>query len=213
MDSLRYGYTYAVDPVDGKLKLVNNKLNHVKDTVAKGRFTEDIDNQGDDNYDYTQIGEMKADKAEGIDTIKWNVYGKVDEVFFSQASGKHNLKFRYDALGNRVAKIANNKITYYWRDAQGNTLAMETQNTGAPSGAECQTTSANTIEYSIYGSSRLGVYHDTLNYNTTILSSYGQYLNTKTLRHYELTNHLENVMAVVSDVKYRDAAPSPIFML
>jgi hypothetical protein len=204
MDSLRYGYTYAVDPVDGKLKLVNNKLNHVKDTVAKGRFDEDIDNQEDDNYDYTEIGEMKKDTAEGIDSIKWTVYGKIDEVFFSPSSGKHNLKFRYDALGNRVAKIANNKTTYYWRDAQGNTLAMETENTGVSSIDDCTTPSANTIEYSIYGSSRLGVYHDTMRYDIAIVSDYGRFLRTKTLRHYELTNHLGNVMSIVSDVKYRD---------
>ena len=52
MDNLTYGYNM----VNGKL--VNNKLRHVKDAVAAANYTEDIDNQGDDNYSYDEIGNL-----------------------------------------------------------------------------------------------------------------------------------------------------------
>ncbi|MCB9033006.1 MAG: hypothetical protein H6553_04135 [Chitinophagales bacterium] len=129
-------------------------------------------------------------------------------------------------MGNRIAKIYKNKltidpttgyavddstykVTWYWRDAQGNILATETERepqnlcyTGMPTETQCQTKPANEIEYVIYGSSRLGVYHDSLNYSIPILSPFGQYVRQKTLRQYELSNHLGNVMTTLSDVKY-----------
>jgi len=64
----------------------------------------------------------------GIDLITWTVTGKVSEVIFD-TNKTYNLAFRYDPMGNRIAKIQKPKnwtdeeewtITWYARDAQGN---------------------------------------------------------------------------------------------
>src|SRR5690606_25025534 len=65
------------------------------------------------------------------ETIEWNVYGKVRRIIRSStASDKPDLEFRYDAGGQRVAKIVKDganevdwKYQYYVRDAQGNVMA------------------------------------------------------------------------------------------
>ena len=72
-----------------------------------------------------------------------------------------------------------NSVTHYIRDASGNILATYDN--------------AELEEFNIYGSSRLGNYRPTKDdYGKLILGS----------RNYELTNHLGNVLAVISDKKY-----------
>ncbi|MBK9327710.1 MAG: hypothetical protein IPM95_00055 [Sphingobacteriales bacterium] len=142
MDSLTY--IYPVNATTGKL--TNNKLYHVNDLqTSKTAFTEDIDDQGvlgaqlaGANYDYDAIGQLTKDNAENIDSIRWNVYGKIGKIFFK--NGKPAMEFLYDATGNRIAKLLKNTkhpvpagmdttydATYYWRDAQGNVLATESK--------------------------------------------------------------------------------------
>ena len=59
----------------------SNKLRKVTDQVNSGNYSVDIDNQvATDNYQYDKIGNLIADQAEGISSIKWNVTGKVKEV-------------------------------------------------------------------------------------------------------------------------------------
>lgn len=83
--------------------------------------------------------------------------------------------FRYDAAGNRIAKITESDMTIYVRDASGNVMGVYKNDTLA--------------EQSIYGSSRLGL----VNYaSKTGYRSLGG-------KKYELSNHLGNVLAVVSD--------------
>jgi hypothetical protein len=218
LDSFKY--VYAVNSATGKLE--SNRLYHVKDPVDKNAFTEDIDDQGaytqpnenstaNTNYDYSDIGELAKDKAEGIDTIIWNVYGKPSKVYFN--NGKPSLQFLYDATGNRVAKLLKNvnpkatndttyAVTYYWRDAEGNVLATESKKYFAfPSATTSNISHTTEVEYNIYGSSRLGVYQDTIPHDVVSLNPYGKYVREKMHRQYELTNHLGNVMATVSDVK------------
>lgn len=85
------------------------------------------------------------------------------------------IEFRYDASGNRVEKKQGSNITRYIRDASGNVMAVYQADTLS--------------ERPIYGSSRLG--------NVANASAPGY----RTLGHkqYELSNHLGNVLAVVSD--------------
>jgi RHS repeat-associated protein len=133
-------------------------------------ITEDIP------YLYDAIGNLILDQAEGV-SISWTPYGKVREV------RSHNdsvfVKFRYDAVGNRVEKRVEKPdttlTTRYVRDPKGNVMTIYTDTT--------------VIERFIYGSSRLGVYEggtregdQTLGYRT-----------------YELGNHLENVLSVITD--------------
>jgi len=143
---------------------------------------------GEDNYLYDAIGNLIEDKQEGT-TIDWNVYGKVSQV--RKADGTV-LSFRYDAAGNRVEKQVispfggRGAITRYLRDASGNVMGMYRQE---GSGEE------SLPEQPIYGSSRLGLYR-------------GGRLNGQRrlgVKQYELSNHLGNVLSVVTDNIYLNA--------
>ncbi len=127
-------------------KKFNNRLYLVNDAMLSTANGSDIDDQGIftpsasgnppvGNYEYDEIGNLIKDKAEEIAEIKWNVYGKIASIKRTVTGAKPNLRFEYDASGNRVAKliyINNNlsdpfgsleKATYYMRDAQGNVMA------------------------------------------------------------------------------------------
>lgn len=126
-------------------------------------------------YNYDAIGNLVADQEQGT-VIQWTPYGKVRQV---SASDGTLVTFRYDASGNRIEKklTKNNTttITRYVRDASGNVMAVY---------------SGNTIsELSIYGSSRIGQY-------TSGRAKGTRQIGAKT---FELSNHLGNVLAVVSD--------------
>ena len=133
-------------------------------------------------YTYDKIGNLLTSTEDGSE-IDWNVYGKVAELSKSGA----NLWCRYDAAGNRSAKIVgdgNNFITtHYVRDATGNIMATYK--------------STKPDELNLYGSSRLG---------TKFLSAEEPGKLVLGLRKYELSNHLGNVLAVISDRKLLDKA-------
>src|SRR5690554_5043938 len=85
------------------------------------------------------------------------------------------------------------KSTYYILDASGNQLSMYEH--------AVDDTEVNyyLTERNIYGSSRLGTLKDPVNMlNAHPLQSYGILGN----RNYELSNHLGNVLTVISDIKY-----------
>lgn len=142
MDSLKYHYYPG-----------NNQLRQVRDAIPDGNYSEDIDDQPDtSNYQYDNIGNLVKDKSEEIDTILWNVYGKVSEIKRVANSTRPDLKFHYSADGQRISKEVfypggKAESTFYSRDARGNIMAIYT--------------SANDTfrleEQIIYGSSRLGV--------------------------------------------------------
>tara|TARA_R110002096_G_scaffold186511_2_gene365570 strand:- start:2303 stop:3634 length:1332 start_codon:yes stop_codon:yes gene_type:complete len=141
-------------------------------------------------YYYDAIGNLTQDVAEGLSLIDWTLTNKVQQI---QKTGGDEINFKYDALGNRTQKSATastitNK-TYYIRDAQGNTMATYYQ-------AHGQST-ASLTETNIFGSSRAGL----LNYyasrsSSTTGTKYSRKLSNK---RYELSNHLGNVLAVISD--------------
>ena len=92
------------------------------------------------------------------------------------------VSFTYDAAGNRIEKKVVNQdtalttvVTRYLRDASGNVMAIYQDSV--------------MTEQPIYGSSRLGMYKG---------GKITAYRNMGTKR-YELTNHLGNVMTVISD--------------
>lgn len=74
MDSLNYQY-YAG----------TNQLRRITDSVPTNGYNDtegrivDIDNQSENNYAYDAIGNLIKDSAEKISSIKWNVYGKIQE--------------------------------------------------------------------------------------------------------------------------------------
>src|SRR5690606_13727569 len=114
MDELTYGYN-----LDGNGRLLNNRLRHVKDAVSSGNYTTDIDDQGDDNYAYDEIGNLISDDQEGISEITWNVYGKISSI----EKASITISYDYDASGNRIGKTVDGKHIWYVRDASGNAMA------------------------------------------------------------------------------------------
>jgi len=73
-----------------------------------------VDGTETENFNFDEIGNLISDNAEGIDSIAWTPYGKVRAVFKDDTSEVH---FRYDAAGNRIAKITETDTTLYVRDA------------------------------------------------------------------------------------------------
>jgi RHS repeat-associated protein len=125
---------------------------------------------------YDAIGNLIWDQDEGV-RISWTPYGKVREVVKGDTT---TIQFRYDGSGNRVEKKVirpgKTMVTRYVRDASGNVMTIYRD---------------SLIEQPIYGSSRVGMYrgggtpgHRTLGF-----------------KHYEMSNHLTNVMVVISDKK------------
>jgi photosystem II stability/assembly factor-like uncharacterized protein len=217
MDNLTYRYAK-----DGNGNILNNRLLHVHDAVHNATYSTDIDDQGVyaqnnprlQNYTYDEIGNMIADKQEEIEEIVWNVQGKVQEIRRKLNSTKESLKFGYDGFGNRISKTViyptsvegvKELTSYYVRDMQGNVMAVYEKKKYADGTADFAL-----AEQHIYGSSRLGMLKTNqllveksqpvevdLAYSSRVLGE----------KQYELTNHLGNVLAVVSDKKLADNEP------
>lgn len=206
--------TYQYAEVNGRK--VQNRLYHVNDPYNYN--TEDIDDMGtfnDDvatindgitnNYQYDEIGNLIKDTQEEIEEIKWRVDGKIAEIKRGTGSNKQNLVFNYDVGGNRIAKHlylydTNNeymweKSTYYVRDAQGNPMAVYNLTASGSSGL-----SYKVAERNIYGSSRIGVNTTPVELIASVPTSnpYPHQLGDK---QFELSNHLGNILATVSDKK------------
>lgn len=213
IDSLVYNY----EKLSGN-KLIRNRLYHVNDFVTstpanfgdikdQGAFTSGASINLSNNYSFDEIGNLIKDNAEQIDTIRWTVYGKIKAIIRASASTKDNLFFDYDAGGNRIAKHVYTSAnvwkysTYYLRDVQGNVMGV--YNKKIISSAM----SYKLDEHQLYGSSRIGV----RNSNIEMIGAPAPTDTTKSylgLKNYELSNHLGNVLSVISDKKIAIANPS-----
>ena len=124
MDNFRYLYYTQI----GGATVRTNRLRSVTDLVTD-TYSGDIEpNQGGTNYQYNANGQLTRDIQEGIDVVKWTVTGKVKE--FRYSNGDHDVKFFYDPMDRRVAKMeyenpehTSIKWTYYTYDAGGNVMA------------------------------------------------------------------------------------------
>jgi RHS repeat-associated protein len=134
------------------------------------------------------------DDKENLDKIEWTVYGKIQSITKTDGS---QIRYTYDPSGNRVSKLVNppsggqGATSYYVRDAQGNNLGLYERN-------------ASKIlwkEQGLYGSSRLGLFRPEVEIGTNINKDLASKLWSDRVgyQNYELTNHLGNVMAVISD--------------
>ena len=181
------------------------------------------------NYSYDEIGELVKDSAAGIKTIAWTVYGKIASIThrtgYSQTINNvttypPDLAFAYDAAGNRISKTVKPRsatgikpvttwtTTNYVRDAQGNVLSVYQQSISSFTHNHITITilNYNQTEKHIYGSSRLGM--DITNLQLigapqNLLDTSSHYLGKK---QYELSNHLGNVLTVISDKKIPHSA-------
>jgi RHS repeat-associated protein len=178
MDNLIYNYNK-----DANGKLINNKLNYVNDwATPNAGYAGDMRQQSANNYTYDAIGNLTADVQAGVSGITWSVYGKIT----SQVSGANTISYTYDVTGKRVTKTSGGITTYYVRDGQGNTLAVY----------DNKLSQTNWREQHLYGSSRIGMWTPNVNLAnnnaTTVWDTAGH-------KQYELTNHLGNVMATLTD--------------
>ncbi|SFE91077.1 RHS repeat-associated core domain-containing protein [Chitinophaga sp. CF118] len=191
MDSMAYTYQTGT-----------NKLDFIDDKIDNANYDNDIDNQSAANYTYDAIGNLITDNASSITNITWTVYGKIASI---TSSNKPTITYTYDVAGNRISKTVNGVQTWYVRDATGNVMSIYTKDDPAiNSGAITQT------ETHLYGSSRLGINTLNTNVDTTLtpefvnLSGLGSGFNINFIRgkkFFELSNHLGNVLATVSDRK------------
>ena len=134
-------------------------------------------------------------------TIAWNHYGKVKEV--DRLSGiNQKTTFGYGPDQNRVVKALINTstsdttYTYYFRDAQGNVMAVYQRHE--------DTLSWN--EQHLYGSARIGILQPNVQWYTGNVPPDSPYFaDHDTLyegwKFYEISNHLGNVMATINDRK------------
>jgi len=205
-------FTYRYQD-DASGKRLSNRLYHVDDAVPAGDWADDIDDMGTfttgalvnggNNYVYDEEGRLISDAQEGIAQINWRVDGKVKEIIRPLTSTRKNLKFDYDAMGNRIAKhtlSSSDELehsTYYVLDASGNTMAVYEQEIVE----EASTKAFYQSEKHIYGSSRLGILNDKIGLLGAANEHYDMTLTSHVIgkRNYELSNHLGNVLTVVSD--------------
>jgi YD repeat-containing protein len=189
MDSMRYTY-----------KTGTNQLDFVYDSVGASNYENDIDGQMAGNYQYDAIGNLRSDQGAGIDSIEWTVYGKIRRIKKSNGS---EIRYTYDALGNRVSKRVNGVETWYVRDAAGNVMSIYTKGEGSINNGALSQTEAH-----LYGSSRLGIKAMKVNVEDgnvlpgVNMPGLGSGINinfTRGEKFFELSNHLGNVLVTVLD--------------
>jgi RHS repeat-associated protein len=184
MDNLQYNYYTSTgstyNPATATPTNATNKLAYVDDSGTPGNYTDDLEDQSAGNYTYDATGQLTSDAAEQIANIEWTVYGKIKNITRTASSTKKELTFKYDALGQRVMKLAKDRdasgvmtqenwtYTYYVRDAQGNVMATYKRSLTADINTQLGTDKLVLEESHIYGSSRLGIDdRETENINST----------------------------------------------
>jgi RHS repeat-associated protein len=207
--------TYQYKKTEVGEKMLQNRLYHVnEDPITPSAYTDDIEDQGafdadnvystDNNYGYTELGELERDNAEHIEGIDWRVDSKISYIRRVDNTTTNELAFDYDAMGNRIAKHIYNsngvyeKSTFYVRDASGNVMA----NYEFVLGESLSGSSLKIKERPMYGSSRLGMDVTTFEFIGAVAFEVAD-TTSRRLGHkqYEISNHLGNVLSVVSDVK------------
>ncbi|EJF54853.1 RHS repeat-associated core domain protein [Saprospira grandis DSM 2844] len=169
---------------------------------------------------------MVRDSSEQIEKIVWTVQGKVQEVHFEAGKpGPSVLQYEYDPMGNRLAKKKlyvdgpvdiRSEGQYYVRDPQGNVLAVYQYNEENIALVDDKD-SLYLEELHLYGSARLGILKkplflrfrnesghtggdEALAFRTLMGVAQSSYQQLELgRRRYELSNHLGNVLATVSD--------------
>jgi RHS repeat-associated protein len=194
MDQLHYVY----------IDTNSNKLDHVVDGVS-GSHGNDMTTQPLGNYKYDAIGELISDSAAGVTNVDWTIYGKIARI---TKKGDTTIQYTYDAAGNRISKTlihdGHNETTWYVRDAQGNVLSVYVSGDVMVNGGDLAQTELN-----LYGIERLGIWRRSVDVQGMLPANTSTYpLSGDSIifkrgdKLFELTNHLDNVLATVSDKRF-----------
>ena len=190
MDRLSYNYQKG-----------NNRIDYISDQVGDGSYPDDIDDQKKSNYRYDAQGRLTQDLAAGIQNVDWSRHDKVKSVVKRGYGSVYNY---YDGTGFRIMKdyiVSDNsksKVVSYVRGVTNEILAKYTYKPSEDS--------TYLSEHYIHGRSRLGVYQQDTTMNAVSQTKVGYYRGNK---HYEIGNHLDNVLATVSDRKLVDTTAAP----
>lgn len=160
---------------------------------------------------YDAIGNLIQDKTENITHIQWNVYGKIlaIEKAAVNAVDVSKISYTYDAAGNRIGKRVQyldkpDQHTWYTRDASGNVMAVYEY-----TGTNLGTDTLRLREQHLYGSARIGIWNRNINMDLplpdgtaiNLLGTSQDAIFERGQKFFEVSNHLGNVLATVSDKK------------
>jgi RHS repeat-associated protein len=201
LDNLGYVYPNGTN---------DNKLTQITDAVSTA-YPQDLENQSANNYAYDAIGNLTQDVAAGYNanSIAWTI----DQKLKSMDAGGTKYGFKYNPMRERIMKsrvkisIEQETRTYYMRDGHGKLLASYTANVQNIFDPNPTISGLSVNEYYIYGSSRIGELQETSTIYPVPASNPNDPNQTAQLgipiglKRYELTNHLRNVLAVVTDRK------------
>ena len=118
-----------------------------------------------------------------------------------------DLEFIYDGSHSRVAKIITDhsgrtkSYQYYVRDPRGNLLARYNRVIKFDGTGNVSFDATQLSEFTIQGVRRLGIWANPQSTATATNTSVAAYQLLRGNKRYELTNHLNNVLATVSDLK------------
>ncbi|MBL4708994.1 MAG: RHS repeat-associated core domain-containing protein, partial [Flavobacteriales bacterium] len=162
-----------------------NRLTQVTDLITAGNFTEDIDNQGLDNYTYDASGRMIGDVEEN-NYLTYNSTNMPLSIYSNSAKTTLKSSLLYDERGQRLLKRGYtpnfqtggsdlSSTQYYLRDVSGNLMAILNKS---------EETEITEIEHVLYGATQLGYYSK----------------GTSKSR-YQLTDHLGNIRVTIGGTK------------
>jgi len=183
-DNLTYAYPLA------DYRLQNNKLRTVTENASPRSLSGAGDINSNINYIYDYNGNITRENST---ELRWTATGRIKQYGI-------NLHYAYDAAQRRVKKTDANSTQFYVYDLTGNILAFYTFRdrqlvwSGSP----------------IYGTSRLGMYHANKVLPSTAATDLDTLRRGKT--EYELTNHLGDVLATITDKKLTRTGGSSTYM-
>jgi RHS repeat-associated protein len=192
----REGDQGLMDQLDYTYQQDKNRIDHISDQVGDGSYPNDVDDQDPGNYRYDASGRLTQNLAEDIQNVRWSRHDRVKSVV---KAGYGSVYSSYDATGFRVMKYHNTadnkhkKLIHYVRGINNQILAKYKY---VPS----EDSTYLTGQY-IHGRSRLGTYSP----DTTLQAMKdGHVRQIRGKKQYEIKDHLDNVVATVSDRKIPD---------
>ena len=160
-----------------------NRLNSVDDYQTTA-YPLDLEDQANNNYNYDAKGRLQSDVTGNITAMEWYDNDKLKSI----TKNGITTTFQYNARGHRVSKKDLNKTTYYVRDKANAILAVY------------EIANDETVwKYSPINSTKpVGVISPNQIMDGIVADTS---LIVRGEKQYEITNHIGNVQALVSDRK------------